>query len=1647
MLSGCGGGYPRPPVADAGGPYSGQVGQTITFNGVASKPPGGQTIIAYVWNFGDGSSGSGVSPTHIYAKAGNYQVSLTVADAGQDTGTATATATIAAQPGPAISSFSPVSGPIGTVVTVSGSNFIQYHGPAPEILMAQIGGGSLPAPLSNFTANTVSFVIPPGAASGPFEVSIGSENATSATPFTVTTSTSFTVGVAPTPASLIQGQSIALAVTLNSPNGFSGLASLAVFGLPAGITASFIPSAIALGQTSVLTLKAAATQSTGSSNFSVSATALIDGQSITQFAAGSVNVTGITTSFNGRTVVDDATETPISGVTVSFAGQDGSRRNTGCSGTTVSDAGGNFALTGLPTACTGPQLIFYNGATATSPAGKYAGVTLKYTLAANRVTTSPVLVHLPRIDNAETVQVQQNAPNDQVFYFHSIPELNVTVYKGTTFALDDGSQPNPFPLVAIEIPIDRLPDAIPTSGMLNPFIVAFQPANATASQPVSVDFPNALNTPPGTIATFVTLDPTRGVMVPYGTGTVSKDGNQFVANADPAHAGHGYGLVHFDWHGPTVPQPPIVNPGPPSSPPCYTCPCPDAEPPTAGKPVDLSSGIVFYDSTDLQISGGRGSVAINRYYRTLAPYQGPFGIGTSTSYSYSLNTLAYVNGGATITLAMPDGNQFLMSQTLNGTFVNTTIPSLRSAALTANGTSGPYTLRWADGTQYQFTVFANLGAAGAFLTSITDLNGNTTTISVNPNTPQQILAITDPVGRSMTLTYDGSSRVTQITDPIGRKILYTYNSQGTLATYTDANGGVTSYTYDSANNLATITDPRGLVTEKNTFNESFDGRVTQQIEADGGVHQFAYTLMNPGVATSPVLQTVVTDPLGYQTTYRFNSLGLLVSATDPKGQTRTLTRDPSHNNLVSAYTGAGLCQVGGDPAAGSVTFTFDEFGNALTQTDARGNTTTFTYDTRFNKVSAVTDPLNHTTAITYDSNGNALAITDANGNASQYSYDAFGDLIQTIDPTGSKTAVAFDGYGNVSSVSDALANTSKLSFDGVSRLIRSIDALGRNSTTTYDALDRITSQTDPRGATSSFTYDPIGNLLNFKDARGNVTQFGYDSMSRLQSRTSSLGKSEKYIYDMDSNLTQYTDRRGQVSTYTYDILNRLEQENYPDATVMRGYDANNRLISVTDSAGGDVGLGYDAAGRLLSQQEPTGVVNYTLDPAGRVVTRQVAGQPAVQYTYDPAGNMLSAAFPNAGLSFTYDPRNLPQMLTRTNGVVTNYTYDALGRVLSIIHALGGAPLNTQNYTYDAVGNRSLVSNDISQPLITQSATATVDSGNELLSNAGTTYTYDANDNRITETSASGTVTYTWDGRNRLSSIKDASGNITAMQYDFGRNLLGVSRSDSGASAAKQDFVVDALTNVVSLTDSSGAPVSVLTGQSIDSHLASLDAAGNVLFGIGDASGSTTAITNGTGDIAEKFAYEPYGRTTGSTEIAYPFAYTGRVPILGNIYYFRNRFYDTGTGRFISEDPSGADDGSVLYAYAANNPIAFNDPLGLQEVSPVRSPSYPICIYIPPFIPRGGGGGTADPGDCSEGQKKSLQNQVNMQCKPKPKQCHAGDSCLSLKQRASQFAACAAARKKINDACYEGGNLTHRAEASSAANQAAICEFFESICSE
>ncbi|MCK6629742.1 MAG: PKD domain-containing protein [Anaerolineae bacterium] len=111
------------PHVVAGGPYSSQVGNPITFSGTATDPsPVDQSGLSYRWEFGDGATANGPTVSHSYAGAGSYTARLVVTD--KDGAQAAATAVVqisAANQAPVAVISGPTGGLVGQTLDFSGA--------------------------------------------------------------------------------------------------------------------------------------------------------------------------------------------------------------------------------------------------------------------------------------------------------------------------------------------------------------------------------------------------------------------------------------------------------------------------------------------------------------------------------------------------------------------------------------------------------------------------------------------------------------------------------------------------------------------------------------------------------------------------------------------------------------------------------------------------------------------------------------------------------------------------------------------------------------------------------------------------------------------------------------------------------------------------------------------------------------------------------------------------------------------------------------------------------------------------------------------------------------------------------------------------------------------------------------------------------------------------------------------------------------------------------------------------------------------------------------------------------------------------------------------------------------------------------------
>jgi RHS repeat-associated protein len=227
-------------------------------------------------------------------------------------------------------------------------------------------------------------------------------------------------------------------------------------------------------------------------------------------------------------------------------------------------------------------------------------------------------------------------------------------------------------------------------------------------------------------------------------------------------------------------------------------------------------------------------------------------------------------------------------------------------------------------------------------------------------------------------------------------------------------------------------------------------------------------------------------------------------------------------------------------------------------------------------------------------------------------------------------------------------------------------------------------------------------------------------------------------------------------------------------------------------------------------------------------------------------------------------------------------------------------------------------------LSTPSSAGTFDAANEIASFGGTTYTSDADGNRLTETSAAGTVSYTWDARGRLHAILAPGGVTTTFLYDYAGNMIEKRVTSTGEDNL-QDYILDDVSNIVSVQQGP-AVSSILDGRGPDDIMAIVQA-GSPIFPLLDQISSESAFTDGSGNLIGREFYEPFGASATSGTVSL-FGFTGQLQINTGLYYYRARFYDGNTGRFLSEDPIGPIGGDAnFYRYAGNGPIAATDPFG------------------------------------------------------------------------------------------------------------------------
>lgn len=628
----------------------------------------------------------------------------------------------------------------------------------------------------------------------------------------------------------------------------------------------------------------------------------------------------------------------------------------------------------------------------------------------------------------------------------------------------------------------------------------------------------------------------------------------------------------------------------------------------------------------------------------------------------------------------------------------------------------------------------------------------------------------------------------------------------------------------------------------------------------------------------------------------------------------------------------------GDPVIASRTSsnTYDSRGqfpttssNALSQSESK------TYDARFGTVLSLTGPNALTTTWTYDGFGRKTLETRADGTQTKWEYDPFGNLTQTTDPLGNVTTLTYDLRGRKTGMQDPDMGSWSYAYNALGQLIRQTDALSQVSTLTYDLLGRLIQRSEA-DLISNWYYDSyknnvtcpkgIGKLCQAETSTGYTRSHSYDSLGRPVSTSTTLD-------------VTYT------SGVTYDTQGRVATQSFPSGlTVKVGYTALGYLKDLRNNTTNALywqADSQDAEGHLLGQTFGNGV--------------QTA------QSYNAANGRLTGILSGAGngvQNFTYQYDSLGNITSRTDGnqsLAETFVYDSLNRLTSSTVNSSGAGIITKTYAYDVLGNLTSRS-DLGSYSYPASGASSVRphalSQVALTAGGRRTYSYDGNGNLTAEVQ--------YDAADQVIASKGRTEFYTSFNMPQSMGSPSVSSAFYyGPEHQRVKQVSSTLGTTFYLNPGSNGDLLFEKDIKPDSSVEErhfLTAGGQVVALIKringttwstrylhrDNLGSTTAITDETGTVIERLAYEPFGKrrfaigTDDPNNTIVPlttergFTNHEHIDELALI-HMNGRVYDPTLGRFMSPDFANQDPMDLQaynrYGYARNNPLMYRDPSG------------------------------------------------------------------------------------------------------------------------
>lgn len=493
----------------------------------------------------------------------------------------------------------------------------------------------------------------------------------------------------------------------------------------------------------------------------------------------------------------------------------------------------------------------------------------------------------------------------------------------------------------------------------------------------------------------------------------------------------------------------------------------------------------------------------------------------------------------------------------------------------------------------------------------------------------------------------------------------TYFSYEKLSTVTDMyNEKVKTYnTYDKKKGV--------LISQRVT---NIDKDMYKQVDYSDYIEKSGVWL--PGVITIGQKHEHDANEFSTATKYQYDNKGNIISTTVHSGTDLAITTNCTYDeygNCVSSYstgksvkkitkfreydsTGRFVIKNWQDPEATVMTYTYDLWGNVLTEKDCTDSdnilTTSHTYD-NWGRRTSTTLPderkVKYTTGWGDSYKKHHFSFVEESGRPWELTwYDKAGNetLYTTFGPQNVLIQKTTEYYNNgklwkISEQIGKLKSWKSYVYDDLGRVITETSSLGkevkykyenrkvttttngREFTKTTDHWGNVLSSTDPSEANVSYVYGSNG-LPSSITTDGSTVKISYDCAGNKISVSDPDGGITKYEYSADGLLLNQTDAKGVKTINQYDELGRLSIVKIGDQTIKNYYGT-----SGTEKL------------RLIRKQSGLNYIRYTYDKYGRVKTetRYIAngGTYSTNYSYNSNNQLSSVIYPGISLvKYSYD---------------------------------------------------------------------------------------------------------------------------------------------------------------------------------------------------------------------------------------------------------------------------------------------------------------------------------------------------------------------------------------------------------------------------